>query len=165
MLGAILRVEKFGDIHGYAPRFVKRSLYARPSFVVVRDSQRSMLSTQQFRIRKAGLPGGRKHKAGPQRNFRFLRQPGFLRWCGRDPRLSAHASGRVWLFGNASYKCIATSLFFLLPKVRCQQSGITGDIALAAMTPEGPRFEHPPSRVAFMESGIRLRKKRTPPSV
>ena len=57
-----------------------------------------------------GSRGESKSKAGPQRNFRFLRQPGFLRWCGRDPWLSAHASGRVWLFGNASYKGILSRL-------------------------------------------------------
>ena len=37
-------------------------------------------------------------QAGRPRTFSFLRQPGFLRWCGRDPRLSARASRRGWLY-------------------------------------------------------------------
>ena len=44
-----------------------------------------------------------KKQSRTPRTQLFLRQPGFLRWCGRDPQLSVRASQRVWLFGNSGH--------------------------------------------------------------
>lgn len=103
----------------------------------------------------------RMYKAGPQRSGSFLRQPGFLQWCGRDPWLSARASQRGWLFGNRYYGAMLSPLTSELGEVLTTDSKVHSNwntkLSLKQSTLCGPQM---PQNIQAQRGGMPRMVKR-----